>query len=311
MIYLLMAVLSSATMTLVLKYSEVHRFNRYGITTINYVVASLVLILLLIFGNGPPLDLSVTAFFDEWVPVVIQGQGIFSRGAALTWAILTGMAGGVCFCAGLLLIQKSIEQNGVSLTGAFAKLGIVLPLCFALVFWREIPTALQAAGIVTALFAILVINPPFPVNGRMATTGMMTLMALFLASGTGDFMGKVFEKYATGEHKLVFMLLVFFTALCISSVLLLRHSPAGFRMKRRDVIMGILVGVPNLSTSFFLITAFSHIKTTLVFPLFSSGVILLVTLGGTLLFKEHLERRKALAIAMIVAAVVLMNPSAG
>ena len=307
MSYIFLAVLSSATMTLILKYSEVKKQNRYAVTTLNYIMASLVLTLTIAFSSAPLPPVHPEQFFQEFYPVVVGNQGIFSPGAAMIWIILVGMAGGGCFCAGLIFIQKSIEENGVSITGAFSKLGIMIPLCFALFLWKEVPTLFQFFGIAMAFAAILMINPPRPSSNNASMSGVGTLLILFLVSGMGDFMGKLFEKYASGEEKLIFLLVVFSTALFISAYYTWKTLQQGYTITRRDIITGVMVGVPNLLTSYFLISAFKTVKTTLVFPLFSSGVIFMVTLGGLTLFHEQLEKRKITAIGMILVAVILMN----
>ena len=44
-----------------------------------------------------------------------------------------------------------------------------------------------------------------------------------------------------------------------------------------------------------------------MYPTFSVGTIIAVTLCGVLLFREKLEKRKLLAIGIILGALVLLN----
>jgi multidrug transporter EmrE-like cation transporter len=44
-----------------------------------------------------------------------------------------------------------------------------------------------------------------------------------------------------------------------------------------------------------------------VFPTFSVGCIVVVTLAGLLLFKEKLTKRQGTALAMIMAALAMLN----
>ncbi|SMD08865.1 EamA-like transporter family protein [Desulfocicer vacuolatum DSM 3385] len=307
MFFLFLAVLSSATMTLILKYSEVRQQNRYAVTTLNYIMASLVLTISIILSATPLPPVQPGLFLQEFHPVVVGNEGVFSPGAAMIWILIIGMTGGCCFCAGLIFIQKSIEENGVSITGAFAKLGIVIPLCFALFLWKEIPTLFQFFGISMAFVSILMINPPWASAKNRSSSGVKTLVILFLVSGMGDFMAKLFEKYATGEAKLIYLWVVFSTALFISAWYTWQTLQQGHSISRRDIITGVMVGIPNMLTSYFLISAFKTVKTSLVFPLFSSGVIFMVTLGGVTLFREKLGKQKITAICMIVMAVIFMN----
>lgn len=44
-----------------------------------------------------------------------------------------------------------------------------------------------------------------------------------------------------------------------------------------------------------------------VYPSFSVGTIIVVTLVGVLCFREKVEKRKLIAIGLIMAALVLLN----
>jgi len=50
-------------------------------------------------------------FFQKFYPVVVGNRGVFCPGAAMVWILIVGMAGGGCFCAGFIFIQKSIEEE--------------------------------------------------------------------------------------------------------------------------------------------------------------------------------------------------------
>jgi len=49
------------------------------------------------------------------------------------------------------------------------------------------------------------------------------------------------------------------------------------------------------------------VPAVIAYPSYSVSSIVLVTLGGILLFKERLSRRKMAALAIILAALVLLN----
>ena len=70
---------------------------------------------------------------------------------------------------------------------------------------------------------------------------------------------------------------------------------------------GITVGLPNYFSSFMLLRALVTLPALLVYPVFSTGSIVVVMLVSTLLLKERITRRQLLGIALILAALVLLN----
>ncbi|MCD8506348.1 MAG: hypothetical protein LRY37_04665 [Alkalibacterium thalassium] len=46
----------------------------------------------------------------------------------------------------------------MGISGTIAKLGILIPMIFSILIWREFPTAVQWIGILLSLVAIVVVN---------------------------------------------------------------------------------------------------------------------------------------------------------
>ena len=153
MIYLILAVLCSASMALALRISEEFSDSRYGI----------------LFGNY--LTCLVIAFF------LLPEKNLFPEGGRT--AVLAGAVNGGIFLLTLVLMQRSIEKNGAVLSSAFAKLGILLPVLGSILFLGEKPTVLQMAGMILVAAAILMIHLEPERRGRRRGSRLL-LLALFL-----------------------------------------------------------------------------------------------------------------------------------
>ena len=162
MIYLIFAILFSASLALALRISETFSDNRYGILVGNYVTCL------------------VVAF------ILLPDKNIFAAGSRT--AVLTGIVNGFLFTGNLVLMQKCIRENGAVLSSAFAKLGIVIPVTASILFLGEIPTLFQLVGIVLVIVAIWVINSEGDRGcgrrRRMGSAGL--LLVLFVVSGMAD-----------------------------------------------------------------------------------------------------------------------------
>ncbi len=300
--YLLLAIISSSAIALILKRSESRNLNRLAVTGSNYAVAtaiSLIFVLERRLLTGAPLSFPL---FRSEFHKLFHG-GLFSEGASLVWAVVTGFIGGILYYFGLIAIQKSIKENGVCITGAFSKIGIFIPMSLAIIVWKEIPTAVQWLGIVLAMAAISLVHFR-SVTGAASVRCPKSLIMVFLVVGLAEFSNKFFQHYAIIEHKPLFLFTVFLIAFSSSLVAMLRERT---RLTGSDILTGILVGIPNMFTSFFLIEALSRLKTAVVFPAFSAGTIVVINIGGLIFFKEQLKRRELAAIFLTIGAVALMG----
>ena len=303
MIYLFLAILSSASIAMILKFSETKNFNRYAVTSMNYIVAFSISLALSPMSSSEGLSFSIPSMLKE---LSSDSVAKLSISGSFTWAILIGLIGGVLYFLGFIFIQKSIKINGVGITGAVSKIGILIPMLLSLFLWKEIPNTIQTSGIIVAILAIILINISFKDIKNLKGFNYIIILLFFIA-GFAEFSNKIFEKYAIQEHKSFYLFTVFFSAFWISLFFTIKQFRKGVKITKNDILTGILVGIPNMFASYFLIMSFEYYKATVAFPIYSSGSILLISIGGVVLFKERLKRKEVAAIFMIIAAVVLMS----
>lgn len=277
MIYLLLALLCSATITVCMRLSEKYRQNPISMLAVNYLVCSLLAV----------------AFSGQWT--------LFPKDAGLPTTLLLGGICGVLFLSSFMLLQWNVSRNGVALPATFMKLGVLVPtLLSALVFGEEL-TLLRILGVIVAVAAILLMQDKAQ---KEAGGSMLGLIALLLSGGLSDFMSKLYEELGAPNLKDQFLLYTFLVALILSVVLCLIRKET---LCWQDVLFGVLLSVPNYLSTRFLLLSLNHLPAVVVFPSFSAGTIVLATLAGILLFKEKLTARKGLALVVILAALVLLN----
>lgn len=303
MFYLFLAILCSSSIALIFKYSEKCKMNRYLVTSVNYFTALIISLLMII--TKPPINLqrinlSATSFIEEFSNILWENNGQLSENSSILFAILLGIFGGIFFFLSFIYYQKSVKENGAALSGTFGKLGILVPMIFSILFWKEIPKIFQLAGILTALFSIIFANISYHENKSLN----LTLILLFLFGGMAEFQNKLFQKYALIEYKDIFLFVVFTIAFLFSSYFVLRSNE---KLIRKDLFVGFLVGIPNLFSSYFLIMALNFIPTSIALPLYSAGSIIFISAGEVLLYKERLSKKSKISITLVILALILIN----
>lgn len=305
MIYLFLAILCSSSIALIFKYSENGKMNRYAVTSVNYFTAliiSLIMIAIKPSYNIYAINFSLGDFIKEFSNILSKDSGYFSADASLIWAVLVGVTGGVFFFLSLIYYQKSVKENGASLSGTFGKMGILVPMVFSVLLWKEIPRLFQWVGIFLAIFSIIYANISYDESKN--TSISLTLILLFIFGGMAEFQNKLFQKYALIEYKDVFLFVIFVTAFLLSLYFVIKSKD---KVMRRDLFIGFLVGIPNLFSSYFLIMALNSIATSIAFPVYSAGSIIFISVGEVLLYKEKLSRKNKIAIGLVILSLILIN----
>ncbi len=161
MVYLFLAILCSSSIALIFKYSEGAKMNRYAVTSVNYFTAFTISLLMIIIKPSIKIygiNISVANFIEEFTDVLSRNNAYFSKDASFIWAVLLGAIGGIFFFLSFIYYQKSVKENGAALSGTFGKLGILVPMVFSILFWKEIPKVFQWVGIFIALLSIIFAN---------------------------------------------------------------------------------------------------------------------------------------------------------
>ena len=279
--YLLAAILSSASMALVLRLFRDREGNRYGILLGNYLTCILLAVLL-----------------------TPRGQSVF---AVSPRTLLLGGITGFFYVAALVGMQTSIHRNGTGLTSAFARLGLLVSLAVSILLFGERPSALQFLGAALVIAALVLIHGAGD-EGQGKQGGFLLLLLTLLFSGCADAMSKVFEQWGDAAENTHFFFWLFLTALLFTLGLALRESlRAKKKLRLRELLAGIAVGIPNYFSSYLLLRALQSLPAFVTYPIYSTGTILLVLLAGALFFRERLNRRQTLGAGLILAALVLLN----
>ena len=136
MLYLFLATLCSATIALIFKYTENSNTNRYLITSSNYFIAFATSLFMILYSNLFSGIEKTDSFINEFKYLLSQDSYIVSPDSSIIWGVIVGSVAGFFFFSSFIYYQKSVKENGVGLSGTFAKLGILIPMIFSIIFWR-------------------------------------------------------------------------------------------------------------------------------------------------------------------------------
>lgn len=303
MIFLFVSVLCSSGIAIVFSWSEAKKGQWSGILVANYFFATLLSVpfFWLKSFHWSSFQKSFHLFQQEYLGV-FSTHATFSPSATISYSILLGIVAGLLFFGSLVLYRYSIRYNGLAISGTFAKLGISVPVLMSLILWNVFPSPVQWGGIILSMVAVL-----FLYNWKQpGTTSHFSLSLLFvlILMGLAEFSNKVFQQYAVSSYKSLFLFVVFGTAF-LYSVLnqLFRKTKLG----SKELLFGLLIGILNYGSSYFLIQALGSIPAVIAFPMFSAGTILCISVFSRIVFKEKWSHNMVIAIVLSTISVILMN----
>lgn len=288
MIYLILAIVSSSLISIFMRLSENHIKNEMGMFMANYALCAALAV----------------GFMDKSAPQLLLG----THDQHLT--VILGIITGAFFLGGFLFLKYNMKYNGIVLSSTFMKLGVLIPTIMAIVVFGEVPSVLQIVGIAIAIVAIIIINFEKEPHGSNSIgeskngNKKILLLVLLLLGGLGDSMSNIFEKLGPDSGKDGFLLLTFFTAFVITIAIVILGKK---KLCKADILFGLLVGVPNYFSARFLLASLGSLEAVIVYPTFSVGTMVVVTIVGVIAFREKISKQKGLALGLIAVAIALLN----
>lgn len=277
MIFLLLAIISSALVSVIMRLSTAKVPNNVGMLAVNYLTCIVAAVL------------------------YVDGFKLFPQTEGLAKTIALGGINGFLYLASFVIFQYSVKKSGVVLSSVFMKLGMLVPIVASVAFFGEVPSLLHVIGFALATSAIVMINKN---DGTGEKANILTLVFLLLLSGGAEGMSKVFEEVGPPSlsSQFLFYTFVFAFVLCVSFMLLKKQ-----RICKNELIYGIAIGIPNFFSAKFVLRALADVPAIIVFPSFAVATILAVSLAGVFAFKEKLSKLQWAAVAIIVITLVILG----
>jgi drug/metabolite transporter (DMT)-like permease len=259
--------LSSLSIALLLRVFEHKKGNRTVIIASNYILAGLLAFLLSRKTAAAP--------------------AVYYFGAVL----------GLFFFTGFFLFSKAIKTKGIAGAVTIGRLSLAIPVALSISLWGEKPAVTDILSLVLVFVVI------FTWEGKIGKLSPI-LLALFLLFGSIDSAIKFFKLKFPGTDDSFFLIIVFFSAMVWGwlYIFLSRRE-----VKITDIGRGLLLGIPNYFSTYFVLRALETIPAYIVFPFINIGMIILSALSGYVLFKEKLSRKKILLLFLGAAAVLLLT----
>jgi drug/metabolite transporter (DMT)-like permease len=282
LIYLLLSILSATMIFVIFKL-----FSRYEIDTLNAIVVNYIVACFsgLIAFDGIIIAVEIPHF--SWFYYTL-GLGAF-------------------FIIVFNLMALTTQRCGLSVASVATKMSLTIPIVFGLLYYKEQLGIFNGLGIVLALIAVYLASVNTSNGPRVQKNNLVLPLLVFLGSGIIDTSIKFLEESFVAENDIpLFSATIFGSAAGIGILVLVFQKINGkFKFKFKNIIGGILLGVPNYFSIYFLVKALRSgvLESSGIFTVNNVGVVLISTFAGILLFKEKLLPKNWLGVILAILSI--------
>jgi drug/metabolite transporter (DMT)-like permease len=285
MFYLLISICISSFLFVIFKLFDVLKINTFQAIVVNYFVAA---VLGFYLSNN-------SVSFQE-----IPSQPWFI-GAFLL---------GIMFILVFNVMAQTSQKNGLSVASVSSKMSVVIAIVFGVWYYEESLGFVKLFGILLALIAVYLTSVKEKKETTEKQVSLLFPILLFIGSGAIDTSLKFVETTFVQQGGVpLFSATIFGCAFILGITILLYQIVKGtFRFEFKNVLGGILLGVPNYFSIVYLLKALSTdgMESSTAFTLNNVGIVILSTLFGLFIFKEKLIWKNWLGIVIAIVSILLV-----
>jgi len=290
MFYLLISICISSFLFVIFKLFDVLKVNTFQAIVVNYFVAA---VLGFYLSNN-------SVSFQE-----IPNQPWFI-GAFLL---------GIMFILVFNVMALTSQKNGLSVASVSSKMSVVIAIVFGVWYYEESLSFIKLSGILLALIAVYLTSVKEKKETTVKQVSLLFPILLFFGSGAIDTSLKFIETRFVEEGGVpLFSATIFGCAFILGMTILLYQIVKGtFRFEFKNILGGILLGVPNYFSIVYLLKALSTdgMESSTAFTLNNVGIVILSTLFGLFIFKEKLIWKNWLGIVIAIVSILLVMSTNG
>lgn len=219
---------------------------------------------------------------------------------------------GIVFVSTFYLMARTTQLRGVAVATVASKMSLAIPVIFSLFIFQIGTSSLDTwnyLGILLAFLAILMVTKKGSntESSSMALRNLGLPLLLFFMGGVIDTsLNYVNHHFLGPELEPIFPIFIFGFAFITGLILAIIQR---IKVKWKDILGGIYLGVPNYFSIYFQLKALSAYDNNgaLVYPSLNIGIIVFSTLAAIIFFHEKLSKLNWLGILLSVVVIFLLS----
>ena len=276
------------------------------------VIFSFMLVVMKLFSRYgvDNLQAIVVNYLTAGAMGLIFMDGTFSLSGLLSkdWLIYA-VGVGVLFILTFSLLALATQTVGLAVATVANKMSLVVPVFAAIWLYNEPVTIAKIVGIVLALVSIYLTSTN---KGKFSfdLKYLWIVLIIFIGQGIADtFFNHARATHVANSDRMLFFAMIFLIAGLIGLLFsLIKLGKGSSHFKLKNVLWGILLGIPNYYTLEFFFKALNSgdLDSSQVYPLINMGIVVLTSILGILIFRERLTAFNWTGILLAIGAIALL-----
>lgn len=205
-------------------------------------------------------------------------------------------------------LSYSTAKQGMAATTIANKLSLVIPVLFSYFLYSDNLGWIKIAGLSLAIPAVYLANRK---ENTAQPTNLWLPFIVFITSGLLDTYIKYVQHHAlTGSseqsHFTITTFMVAATLGSIAALYRLFNKKDSFAVK--NIVAGILLGIPNYFSIYFLIRLLDSdvMQSSSIIPVNNIGIVVCTTLVAVFLFKEQAGKYRIAGVVLAIISIILI-----
>lgn len=216
---------------------------------------------------------------------------------------------GLMFITMFNILGISTQKVGITIATVAFKMCMIIPVIAAVFLYNDSMGFLKITGIILACIAIIMTSIKKEKH-EVEKKYLFLPVILFFGSGFLDTYFKYTEKYFIQENDAdLFCSLAFLIAATAGLLHLLFTIFTGkAKFEAKNIIGGILLGVPNYGSLYFLFKALriNGVESSVIFPLNNMGIVATSALVAFFIFREKLSPLNWTGIGLAIISIAMI-----
>jgi drug/metabolite transporter (DMT)-like permease len=288
MIYLFGSIILTSYLILSFKMCERYAVSIFQAIVFNYITC--VITGSIVNGAFPINQISIQTIWFKWACVM-----------------------GVLFISIFNVIGLTAQKISVAVASVANKLSLIIPVVLSVYLYNESVQGWKLIGVLLALVGVILTCYPSAKTGlskKVPIWEYLLPIILFIGSGLLDaLINHVQQTYVNEENSNAYLISGFFSAATIGSIVLLyQYLTKKQVFQFKNLLAGILIGIPNYFSIWCLVKFLKHSpwESSASIPVNNMGIVLLSSVIAWIIFKERLSRMNWIGVALSMLAIFLI-----
>ena len=226
---------------------------------------------------------------------------------------LNAISASILFIGLFLIMGISSQRNGLSSTSVAVKMSMALSVLGMMISYSEDVQWMKIAGIILAITGVISMTiQPSTEKNQVSSTWMLLL--LFVGSGLLDFLLNYIQHHVLMKNETAFFTAFAFGMAGVIGVFIAFFLWVKGQLKpsSRNILAGILLGIPNYFSIYFLMKAYDVLtwSDSSILAIINVSIVVLASIVGLLFFKEKWNKLKIIGFISSLISILFIYLSA-